>query len=367
MIRKQKNKTLIFVLVALFMLVISLVGRRGVFPAFADTAEYTSVLADLRADENFDENAYPVNSDDYSVRVIQVAESVNGELFVYTYQPCQITTNLVATSINMSLTDKFGGLIIDTSGALVGGIVGDITGGIIGGIIDISGSMMNVAKLYNLTLINSDGVFVKYKVNDFVVGSDIKRYYNITSIYREYLKGIDNETGNDNEITEKAFKVGKLFTVETSYDGIIYSCSDVDVVEINNPYVDYLSYGDWSGWDLIFDTVHWTDIHYIAFSTDRKIDTLKEAEVTYKTQSYHSDGSEYPAKITYGDKSNPQFVTLTGNEEFGVDGNKKYTWESIYRTEDFIKTTNLNSTARAEVEKSEFVLVFLKSSFEEQE
>jgi len=119
-------------------------------------------------------------------------------------------------------------------------------------------------------------------------------------------------------------------------------------------------------WGYIFNVVNWTDLHYVAFSTDKKIDTLKEADVTYTTQSYHFTGKNNEG-YTYGEKSKPQYITLTGDEEFGVDGYKKYTWKSIMRTEDFIKTAELSSATKKEVEKCEFVLMFLKTSFKEQE
>lgn len=325
---RLKNNILLFVM--LFVCIISLVGGIG-GTAYAALSDYSNVKDDLLKDENFNAWDYPQDDKDYSIKVIQIAESVNGNLYLYTYQPCQSTLPLVATEINMSLSETADG-----------------------------------TKLYTLTPINSSGVFCKYLVDGVKVGSDVKRYYNITSIFRDWLAGIDNETGNDNEIKSKYFTVGKLFTAETTSNGVKYSCKNVDVIEIINPYVDFISYGESSGWDLIFDVVNWTDIHYIAFSTDKRIDTLKEADVTYTTQSYHFTGKNDEG-YTYGEKTEPQYITLTGKEEVGVDGYEKYTWKSIYRTEDFIKTTELTGSAKKEVEKSEFVLVFLKTSFKEQE
>lgn len=338
---RVKSKYL-YVFITLLLLVIVVVSGRGIIPAFADTLSYTSVLTDLQQDSTFNENNYPHKTDDYSISIIRIAESVNGALFLYTYQPCQLTKYLIATQVNMSLTDKMGGV---ATGEL---------------------SHNDKPKLYDLSLVSSNGVFCKYRVNDFTVSNEEIRYYNITSIYRAWDKDIDGNSGSDNIKNEKYFKVGKCFKAETVENTVKYSCKETDVVEIKNPYVDFLSYGQQSGWDYIFGVTKWTDIHYVAFSTDKKIDTLKEADVTYTTQSYHFTGKNGEG-YTYGEKSVPQYLTLTGKEEIGIDGYEKYTWNSIYRTKDFIKTTELTGAAKTEVEKSEFVLVFLKTPFTERE
>lgn len=83
MARKQKYRKLLYMLLTLFLLVVTIVGGRGVFPVFAYTSNYTSVLTDLQKDSNFNVDNYPYKADDYSIQVIQIAESVNGELFVW--------------------------------------------------------------------------------------------------------------------------------------------------------------------------------------------------------------------------------------------------------------------------------------------
>lgn len=319
------------VIVFVFMLVLGLFAGQGFTPAFADTLSFSSVIQDLSSDKSFNFSDYPEKSDDYSINVIQIAESEQGNLFLYIYQPCQNSFPLVATQINMSLSETVDG-----------------------------------TKPYDLKQVSTWGVFAKYLIDGVKVSSTAIRYYNITSIYRVWDKAIDGEPDNGNIKKEKYFRVGKCYTAETVDGFVKYSCKNVDVIEIINPFVDFISYGQQSNWDYIFGVTKWTDIHYIAFSTDKKIDTLKEADVTYTTQSYHFTGKNGEG-YTYGEKSVPQYITLTGKEEIGIDGYEKYTWNSIYRAEDFIKTTELTGTAKTEVEKSEFVLVFLKTSFEEQE
>lgn len=313
--------------------------------AYAESTSYSDVLDDLRKDENFSPSAYPAVANDYSLQVIQVAESENNELFVYVYQPCQSSYPLTATHINISLSDKVGGIVVDGE--------------------TVAGS--ETSKLYELTLLNGSGVFVKYRVEGLTVSGDIVRYYTISAIYRDYIAGVDPDTGNDNTKTSRAFAVGKQFAAMTTESGVVYSCKDIDFMVIKNPFVDFLAYGTYDGFDLIFGNVDYTDIHYIAFTPDRQIDTLKEADITYTTQDYTLNADGPNTGYVYGEKSAPQFKTLTGKEQVGVDGHPEYSWNSIYTSQEFMRTTTLTGEAKEQVENSQFVLVFLATKCSVQE
>lgn len=330
--------------ILVFILILGIWWSGATRSAFAEETEYSSALADLQKDETFDRNLYPDNLNDYSIQLITVAESADKELFVYVYQPCQSAYPLTATHINMSLSDKVGGIVVDGE--------------------TVAGS--DTSKLYELTLLNSSGVFVKYKVEGLTVSGDIVRYYTISAIYRDYIEGIDPGTGNDNTKTSRAFAVGKQFAAVTTESGVVYSCKDIDFMVIKDPFVDFLAYGTYDGFDLIFGNVDYTDIHYIAFTPDRQIDTLKEADITYTTQDYTLNADGPDTGYTYGKKSEPQFKTLTGEEKVGVDGYAEYTWKSIYTSRDFMATTTLTGDAKTQVENSEFVLVFLATKCKEQ-
>lgn len=336
---KYKPRILRSITLLILFVLFLIAGVCGGDPAytFAKESGYSNVLDDLHKDSAFDESQYPANDKDYSLQVIQIAESEDNELFVYVYQPCQDSYPLTATDINMSLSDKVGGIVVDEE--------------------VVAGS--ETSKLYTLTLLNTSGVFAKYKVNDFVVSSDIVRYYTLSAIYRDFINGVDTDIDNDNTVISKAFAVGKQYAAMTTADGVVYSCKDIDFIVIENPFVDFLAYGTYDGFDLIFGNVDYTDIHYIAFTPDRQIDTLKEADITYTTQDYTLNGSGPDSGYSYGQKSDPQFKTLTGKEEVGVDGHPEYTWNSIYTSSDFMTTTTLTDEAKEQVENSEFVLVFL--------
>lgn len=331
MTNKQIHNISMVVVLALILLIVSVISGWYILPAFADTPQYSNVLNDLRKDETFNVDDYPDDGKDYSIQLIQIAESTDGELFVYTYQPSQKTTYLVATEINMSLSET-----------------------------------VNSTTLYGLTLINSDGVFFKYKVNGVVVSSEPIRYYNITSIYREWIKGIDKETGNDNTKNAVAFNVGKLYKATTDENGRVkYACEFRETVTIQNPYVDFLRYSDGYHWGFLDGHWEYTDVHYIAFNTDKPIDTLMEADVIFSTQGYRGQlvvGGKYSL---VGDKVQHEPITVKGDEKGGnaADGflSKKYEWKRIQSTEKFKTTDGLKDSTIESIKDTKWVLMFYET------
>ncbi len=328
--KRVKNKYLCVLLVLLLLVCVWLSGRTYL-PAFADTA-YTSAIADLQKDPEFNAADYPDKATDYSVNVIQIAEGIDGELFVYTYQPCQATTYLVATVINMSLSESTDG-----------------------------------TKLYGLTLINTSGVFGKYKVTDFAVKADSVRYYNITSIYREWIKGVDKGTGNDNTIDEVVYDVGRLYTATTDNGNVTYTCVDVETVKVENKWNSAIVYPD--GFAL-FENKACTS-HFVAFSTDKQIDALLEADVTFVHQPYTATRKTYENvtggdfEYTYG-AAKKEKVTLYYDEVVENDGSgykgEKHVWNRIESVSDFVKKEDLTDAAKAQLANKSWVLRYYESA-----
>lgn len=336
---KQVCKRLFGVFFALLLLVSAVMSGRVILPAFAAETVYTGALEDLQKDSAFDASAYPDNAGDYSIQFIQIAESADGELFVYTYQPCQKTTYLVATEINMSLTDKLGGEYAE-------------------------GEEMSPAdrpQLYGLTLLNSNGVFCKYKVNGFAVSDSTVRYYNVVSIYRKWLKGIDAETGNDNTKNAVAFPVGKLYTAITK-DGVInYICESRKVVKILNPWAGFLRY-----MDGFFLKTTACDSHFVAFSTDWNIDELYEADVTYQERSVHYYHKFMAGGQTdYGEWEN-KYAFLTDEQEFEKDRTgwlfgSEAKYNRIQSVEKFIESEDLTDETKEKLQGKQWVLRFAET------
>lgn len=273
---------------------------------YAEEKQYTDVLEDLQKDETFDISAYPVVGNDYSLDVIQIAESADNELFIYTYQPNGAHT---ASSINISVAvdDKL------------------------------------FYRNYTLTYINSNQTLFKYKVNDFTVRDELTRYYDISSIYRPFDEDIDNELldDNGNTISEVAYPVARVFIAQTINGQVEYTSTDTEVVEITDKYVGMLSYvqdiapGVGQG---SFSTV---ENHFVAFNSDHQIDKLISAEVYYQTQSLTSLwGIGLGTNNIFGELQS-NHVVVNADERVVVEGDIlfshfTYEWNEIQDIETFL-------------------------------
>ncbi len=319
------------------------------------TTYYSNVLDDLQSDENFNVDDYPSKVDDYSLSVIQIAESSDGELFVYVYNPSAETKFLQATSISLSR--------------------------------QLSNDENYKTDLYNLILLNRNGVFSKYKVDNFSVSSDELRYYNITEIYRNFYPSIDAATGNDNVTNEVSFEVAQVWTAYTQDGNVYYDCQKTEVVLIVDRYVGYIRYTSVTGWGSICDS------HYIAFSTDYDIDRLLEADVYFVTRTYSfttdylGSGDVGVASISETNSTGTATTMSTTTREFGeyedhvvslsydevVSVKVGFLWKSTYKfnriesSADFIKNEDLTTTASNNVQNMQYVLRFYESSYVDEE
>lgn len=331
--RAFNNLIAVIILIAATLLAL----YSGVGVSYAATTRYSDVLDDLRQDSTFNVADYPAVSNDYSLNVIQVAESVDGELFAYVYQPAAKTKLLVATSVNMSLDEPISKIQVVES-----------------------------SKLYNLTLLNSAGVFQKYRVDGVKVSSEEVRYYNITSIYRAYNRIIDGNSTMDENTNEIAFKVAKLWKVKTDENGkLTYSMTYPEVVTVTDTYNSFIRYrsGYWFVWGDA------TDGHYVAFTADYDIERLFEAEVYFVQNSITHHYAAMTDKHSYRRGSNTEkqivlsdidkgHVTITGL------GGTQHSWERIQRVDDFIKSeSSLPSDSKNKIKDKQWVLRFTETPY----
>ena len=218
-------------------------------------------------------------------------------------------------------------------------------------------------ELYDLTLLSSSGVFCKYLVNGVTVAADETRYYNISSIYRAWIQGIDEPPADGQTINEVSFKVGKLFTAFSDNGTVKYSCLGQEVVEITSKYCGFINY--WEG------TNPWTefkcDAHFIAFNTDKDIDRVKNADVEFywKTIKENNNGYGKDTVIFEGKKT----VSLNDVEKATVThrgwflGNV-YSWKRIRTVEQFIKEENItDKTVLDNLKDKAFVLNFFETEY----
>lgn len=302
------------------------------YAATQEGVEYSSPVDDLKSDSNFDESLYPANEKDYSLQVVQIAESTDGELLVYVYQPSNGIKDYTATSINISTA--------------------------------INDSLYY--KNYKLELLSKDGVFCKYRVKDFTVKEEVLRYYDISSIFRKYDKDVDEGLPeyNENDINEVSYNVSKLFTAVSIDGSVIYSCLDTETIVIQNKYVGYLRYSN--GFKLYQDKC---DSWFVAFSTDKPIDRLMEADVDYMIQDYtwFTDPNQGYQKFESHGELAKKSVTLNYTDVAGstADGwfAHEYTWNRIESVDDFVENEDLTEEAKKDLRNMDWVLRFTETNY----
>ena len=305
--------------------------------ATSANTSYSLVLEDLQKDESFNIDDFPVVENDYSLDVIQIAESSDNELFVYVYQP-KADNDILATSINIS-----------------------------------TGIEENLSyKNYTLTLIDSSSVFYKYIVNDFVVGDTLVRYYDVSSIFRKWNEAIDDDTGNDNTISEVSYSVSKLWTAYTVGDKVIYECSVTDTIEVTAKYAGFLRIAN----SYLFPSIgsDYTDAHFLAFSTDYEIDDLISAEVFYVesyckyVQAHYNLGEYIEGKTYILDGPNDKYVEFNANDEGMITGDYNlwpvnYSFKRIMTVNDFLNVEDLTESAEENLTGMQWVLRFAETVY----
>lgn len=316
------------------------------YAATASNVVYTTALEDLQKDSSFKTSNYPEAANDYSIDIIQLAESSDKELFVYTYQPSGQTKQLVASSINISTT------------------------------INDSISFYN----YKLELLNSSSVFYKYKVAAFEVVSDPTRYYAISSIYRPYDATIDNQADHGNTVTEVNYDISKQYCFSTINGNPYVQVVDIETITITDKFVGFVRYKD--GFQLYIGAC---DSHFVAFNTDKRIDKLLEADVYYTTQEYSTSWIPIAGDSeTFGEKSDEYaYLKYTDKVEHTGGGifAGTYKWDRIETTEQFISenetmqnvysgalidvnvASNITEEGKAALRGKKWVLRFAETSY----
>ena len=270
--------------------------------ARAESITYSGVMEDLKKDTSFNPGNYPTKADDYSLQIIQLAESSDKELFVYVYQPSGKAKNFKASSINISTT------------------------------INDSISYLN----YKLELLNSNGVFYKYKVSGLTVKDESVRYYAISSIYRPFDESIDKQASGGNTVTEVNYAVNKQYCFGEINGKPYVNCVDIETIVVTDKFVGFVRYPD--GFKLYVGAC---DSHFVAFNTNKPMDKLLEADVYYTTQEYSSSWAAFVGtNETFGDKADKYaYLKYTDKVEHTGGGlfAGTYKWDRIQTVDDFIK------------------------------
>lgn len=297
-----------------------------------ESIPYTTADEDLSKADNFDISDYLEDLSDYKLDVIQIALSEDfTDLYIYVYVPSFRLSKRTATSINISLTDD-----VDT--------------------LDFSN--------YKLIACDTDGVLHKYLVDGISLPLVNPLYINIPSIFSNpYIPGqILPDESSGGIIVEESFNVAKCYKVDNTVNGVFYSCRKTDIVEITARTDGSLRYDDGVSWSTFFSC----DSHYVAFSTDRKIEELYEADVSFVIQ-YHEKYTGINSYENFGEQQ-PNKVTVYSNEfaensTQGWWGGEKHTWTRIETVEHFKANEELTNEAITKLDGLQWVLRYCETEY----
>lgn len=317
------------------------------------------VLEDLEKDDSFNKNDYPsmkmadvikINKDNDKdndvplMEIIHITETNNDTLCIYVYIPTDMNCDLNASLISMSVenSDYF---------------------------------EPKNTKLYELELLSTYEVFSKYVVKDYEVNDEPYRYYNITSIYRDYVEELDKDNiafGTEKEDYKVALDVGQqwcfywyndVLTNEMVYYKTIYLEA---VVASHFECLDGLTLDDGIGVSTN------KDLWFYAFKCDEYvIKHIYNATLTYKTRTYKNGNSSiYNDGPKLGEWSSIQYKILKDDQDVIYKGDgilaKEYKWKRILSAESFINDVQENDIDIKEeyltkLQESQWVFTYLET------
>ena len=322
--------------------------------SFASAESSSGVVEELQKDPDFKKSDYPSkgyltikNSTKKYLEIIQVAETTNDKLVLYVYQPTDANLEIVATHVSLST-----------------GIGDDLH-----------------PYRYKLKLIDTNGVFDKYLVEDFTLLNEDVRYYEIPAIYFPYNEKLGGNPESFESTTESSVEVGKRFKVETIDGELVYECIEVDTILIENMYPFFHRKKNLR--DYIFGFLPFAgsvnvDFQCVAFNTNIDMDHIIEVEMEYKKVNYTQPAFDI-IEVLYWDiwtiegdreyeipKENVKAThkTLTDKEFISADSDYDfywgtYDWKEICSTSEFLNSNkDLDSNAQKFLNDYNWVLCF---------
>ena len=302
-------------------------------------------LTELSKDENFNVEYYEENPTDYSIQVIQIAESSEGKLNIFTFQPARNTVDLKASSINIHYGFSSNGEGLSP-------------------------------KNYSLKLISSEGAFDKYEVEGFSVVADEHRYYNIVSIFRRLSTDVPTDTNvSGGTTTEKSYEVGQQWHAYTLNNKVCYEMNTFETVEITTNYTGFLQMNT----DIVnsyfgsSSTGQFQQMWFIAFNVeDYIVEHIYNADMSFTYQRYQDTYKNYALQSrTWKDaKPIPDEVHLSDIDSESIERNLKipflkevYSFKRIMSSEKFIENFEkqggvFSDEAKTKLKESQWVFAF---------
>lgn len=332
---ENENKPIKYILLGILSILYLIVFFCINFPVHAlenQVNEYTNVLEDLQRDKSFNVEDYPSISDDYSLKIIQIAETELNTIILYVYNPSYETKKYEAVYVSISQRESNG-----------------------------------VPKLATLKLINSEGALCKYMItNEKVLTSQAYRYYDITAIYRPYDSLIDENYDTSLGLSSKyvGYEVGQLWCAYYLNDVLTYEMTTRETLDIDIKICSYIRYLENDSGFLGSTNC---DAWFVGFSSDEyTIDHIYDTDLVYSSQDVFE---------THGIGADRNFSNIKSNISLHISDvdnvvvkgsglfSKTFEWARIQSVDEFIKNENLDETKVNELSGTQWVFRFLETSY----
>lgn len=311
---------------------------------------YSDVFDDLRECENFEMADYPSltyeeceAANQPLLQVIQIAESGADELYLYVYEPTASTLDLEARKISMSVEFSKNGADLNPY-------------------------------IYELKLLSSYKTLNKYLVRDFEVNDETYRYYNIVTIYRDYIKEIDEIASGTEDIGENkiGISVGQQWCTYYLNNELVYEMNTFETMNIEIKHTDYFEFSSGIKIGQLVGAFDFGLSWFVCFDVEEYIvKRIFDADVNYKIRDKsYSEGLGLDGTPTYGEWSKDLKVTLYEKDIGTYDGgglfSKEYKWNRISSSSDFIKNAeeqdiNITDECLNGIKNSQWVFSFLET------
>lgn len=327
-------------------------------PVSASSVSSSGVMDDLKKDSTFDITKYPVmtyehfsslNSDGNekndvkSISIIQIAESEEQNLYIYTYEPLAYVWDTTASIIRLA-----------------------------------TGKNSESYDEYKLSCISSDGAFKKYLVEDFKITSEFYRYYKITEIERPFNSDYDTKISDETITNSKAEAVGQTWCAYYKDNSLVYEMTTLEVVIIKPTLTDFVYYSDGFRLGSLVGLKTECRSHYIAFNVENyKVDKIIDADIEFKTRKYQETSIDYligndvtTTIYPEGEQYKPNKKYLSNEKPIIYDAKgltlRKYTWDRIMTAGAFVTNIEeqdgvLEANIKETLLKSQFVFAFAET------
>lgn len=242
-------------------------------------------------------------------------------------------------------------------------------------------------KNYKLAAIDNEGIFHKYLIQDFTLPLKDLIYLNVVSVYRYYgnLKSIDGSyyypesdnvtiVNNGAKVSEVVYKVAKRYCIGNIINGMVCTCEDLNVLEIDVTYTGCIEFKKGINWGSLDLGYYDQGGHswFICFDAENYIiDYIYNADLTYYSRQYKTTLG-FIKTYPYGENYNCTNVTIRDVDKVSFEtynGRLTYSWNRIMSGSDFIDNAedqdiSIDKDVNEKIKNSQWVFAFAETEIQ---